>query len=207
MKALFYKVATNGLFMSKTFPTNHPGQPHIVAIAATLVEAAPDGPIKTIDSFSGFSHPDGWTIPPQASDVHGITQDIAMRDGMPEQEVLTRFLNLWGGVLNKDAAVKVVGFGEAFDMRVIRTALMRFTTDSLADDWKEADHCDIRGWCAGYAETAGKMLKLTEAHEQMVGNKLADPGHIISAVDAYIAIYQALRAKPGFDDPLFKTGN
>ena len=65
-----------------------PKQPHIVSIAAELHDETG----KTIELYEAIVYPDGWTIPKEASDVHGITDEIAKAKGIPEKEVSAKIV-------------------------------------------------------------------------------------------------------------------
>ncbi|MGP3789810.1 3'-5' exonuclease [Pseudomonas sp. B392_1p] len=104
-------------------PSNDPSQPHLVDIAALLYNA--DG--ELVDSFEAIIRPDGWTIPDEAANVHGITTEMAMDLGIPEAEALEGFLAI------QDRAGMRVAHNCAFDDRILRIALMRYRSTEAAD--------------------------------------------------------------------------
>lgn len=104
-------------------PSNDPSQPHLVDIAALLYNA--DG--ELVDSFEAIIRPDGWTIPDEATNVHGITTEMAMDLGIPEAEALEGFLAI------HDRAGMRVAHNCAFDDRILRIALMRYRSMEAAD--------------------------------------------------------------------------
>lgn len=141
--ALFYDTETSGL-PDWHAPSEAPQQPHIVQIAAGLVDVESRAMIAAIDLIVA---PDGWTIPDEVVRVHGISTEIAQRYGVAELVALNTFLDLWS------CADLRVAHNEPFDARIIRIALKRFIGDdrpneapsSIADVWSNgAAQCTAR---------------------------------------------------------------
>ena len=65
----FYDTETTGIPNFKE-PSEHPDQPHIVQIAAALVD---DETRKTVSSINLIIKPDGWAIPEELTEIHGIS--------------------------------------------------------------------------------------------------------------------------------------
>lgn len=105
---LFIDTETTG-FLRKGVPLVHPSQPHIVQLAALLTDAKGDvkGSINTI------IRPDGWTVPEEAANVHGITTDEATQFGVP----IDRAILLLIGMAWK--AKTVVAHNIDFDVRIV----------------------------------------------------------------------------------------
>lgn len=123
---LFYDTETTGLPDFKA-PSEAPHQPHIVQLAALLVDP---GTRETIASMDVIVRPDGWRIPADVAAVHGITTERAITVGVSESIALGLFMDLW------QAADFRVGHNESFDARIIRIAQHRFECGEL-DVWKE----------------------------------------------------------------------
>jgi DNA polymerase III epsilon subunit-like protein len=79
--ALFYDTETTGLPLLKE-PSEHPDQPHIVQLAACLVDLDTR---NTIASMDVVVRPRGWTIPDDVAAIHGITTAHALDVGIPEE--------------------------------------------------------------------------------------------------------------------------
>lgn len=124
---LVYDTETTGLPDFKA-PSGEPHQPHIVQLAALLVD--PESR-KTIASMDVIVRPDGWAIPDDVAAVHGITTEHAAAVGVSESLALGLFMDLWG------CAGSRVGHNESFDARIIRIAQHRFDCGDL-DAWKGA---------------------------------------------------------------------
>jgi DNA polymerase-3 subunit epsilon len=159
--ALFYDTETTGLPLWKE-PSGDPRQPHLVQIAALLVDLETR---QVVEEFSVLVKPDGWTIPDDVVTIHGITTEHALEHGIPESEALARFLAL------HELADERIGHVESFDMRMVRIAIKRFRDDAQADAWK-AQPAQCTGKLAKAALGMNKMPKLTEAHQQLLGTAM-----------------------------------
>ena len=134
--ALFFDTETTSLPLWHE-PSEAPQQPHIVQIAAGLVDIETRSMVAGIDLIVA---PDGWTIPDDVVRVHGISTEIAQRYGVAELVALNTFLDLWS------CADFRVAHNEPFVSRIVRIALKRFIGDDLpegapapiADVWSKA---------------------------------------------------------------------
>ena len=68
---------------------------------------------------SAIIYPDGFAIPSDAVNVHGITTELAKRDGLPLQEVLEEFMQDFA------RAKEIVGHNIDFDQHIIGAELYR----------------------------------------------------------------------------------
>jgi DNA polymerase-3 subunit epsilon len=144
MSLLAYDTETTGvpLYKEPNDPATwvrsaDPRQPHIVQLAASLVD--PSTRI-VLESINVIVRPDGWTIPDETIELHGITNERALAEGIDEKEAVTRFLDLWL------RAERRMAFNEDFDARIMRIAMTRH-------GWPEDQ---IEAWKAGPAECAMK---------------------------------------------------
>jgi DNA polymerase-3 subunit epsilon len=105
-----------------------PRQPHLVQLAASLVDVESRTIIESLDLII---RPDGWTIPDETIAIHGITNERAAAEGVDEKEAVTRFLDLW---LRAD---RRMAYNEDFDARLLRIALARYGwPEDQAEAWK-----------------------------------------------------------------------
>jgi DNA polymerase-3 subunit epsilon len=110
-------------------PSGAEHQPHIVQLAAILADPATRKDIATLDVII---KPDGWDIPQETIDIHGITTERAMDEGIPEAEALDQFIELY-----RQCSLRVA-HSTTFDNRLIRIALKRYRPDLIRDDeWKD----------------------------------------------------------------------
>lgn len=128
MKALVFDTETSGLPDWRQ-PSEAPHQPHIVELAAKLIDL-PTG--ELLGQMDVIIRPDGWTIPDDVAELHGITTEKALAEGIPEAEAVTMFLALHAQADTRTA------FNESFDARIMRIALKRFRDDDVADAFKAA---------------------------------------------------------------------
>lgn len=199
--ALFYDSETQGLPLFSE-PSESPAQPHIVQLAACLVDLDSR---KTIASMDVIVRPDGWTIPDEVAAIHGITTEHAMDVGIPEVQVVDTFMSLWGGRLR-------IGHNESFDARILRIALKRYVDPRdpglvipPSDEWK-----DSRAECTQRLSTpilklpptakmraAGrnhfKSANLGEAYRHFIGRELEDAHSAMTDVQGCMSVYFAIK--------------
>jgi len=195
--ALFYDTETSGLPLFNE-PSEDPRQPHIVQVAARLVD------IDTRKSVAGFDltvRPDGWMIPDEVAGVHGITTEYAEAVGVNEDTALLALMALW------NSAQARIAHNETFDQRIVRIALKRH--------WQDDKDLMLKAWqdgpvrCTANLSTkvcaipptpkmvaAGrrhfKTPNLREAHRILVGADF-DGAHSAGAdVEACMRVYFAL---------------
>ena len=202
--ALFYDTETQGLPLF-TEPSDHPDQPHIVQLAACLVDLTSR---KTIASMDVIVRPDGWTIPAQVAAIHGITTEHALDVGIPEAQAVDMFMSLWRGRTR-------IAHNESFDARILRIALKRYVDPrdtNLAippsDDWKAS-----RAECTQLLSTpilalpptakmraAGrnhfKSANLGEAYKHFTGKDLQDAHSAMADVQGCMEVYFAIKGTP-----------
>jgi DNA polymerase-3 subunit epsilon len=137
MNILFFDFETTGLPVWKE-PSGGDNQPHIVEVYAELVDSETR---ETIEAFHALGKPNGWTIPQDViDDVHGITNERALAEGIPEVEIAQKMIEM------KKCAGLRVGHGVNFDDRIMRIALKRFLDDDSypkgqqpSDIWKSGE--------------------------------------------------------------------
>lgn len=122
---LFYDTETQGLPL-RNQPETHPGQPHIVQLGAMLVEIATR---KTIATLDVIVRPEGWTIPDEVAQIHGITSERAAAVGVPEALAVELLLEL------QRAASFRVAHNAPFDDRIVRIACARFFDPASMEQW------------------------------------------------------------------------
>ncbi|MEY5099621.1 MAG: hypothetical protein RJA36_2340 [Pseudomonadota bacterium] len=141
---LAYDVETSGIPLWHE-PSEDPRQPHIVQLAAALVDVESQAMIAGIDLIVA---PEDWTIPEDVVRVHGISTERAKRYGVAELVALNTFLDLWS------CADFRVGHNEAFDARIIRIALKRYIGDDRPND-APSPIADV--WSNGAAQCTARL--------------------------------------------------
>lgn len=193
--ALFFDTETTGLPDFKA-PSEADHQPHIVQLAALLVDLDTR---QTIQSVDVIVRPDGWTIPDEVAAVHGISTEHAAEVGISERMAVQMFMELWAG-RNR------VAHNQQFDARIIRIALMRHA-DTQAADWKEgaAECTAIMATPICKLPPTAKMVRagfnkfktpnLGEAYRHFTGKELQNAhsamADVLACRDVYFAIKEA----------------
>jgi DNA polymerase III subunit epsilon len=114
MTALVWDTETTGL-PTWGKPSADPCQPHLVQIAMLML--GDDGNERSMASL--IIRPVGWVIPPEVTAIHGISQEQAMDEGVPEPVAVDLFHAMQGR-----AALRVA-HNETFDRRIMRIAMLR----------------------------------------------------------------------------------
>lgn len=192
--AIFYDTETTGLPLFSE-PSDHPGQPHIVQLAACLVELDTR---KVIASMDVIIQPDGWTIPDEVAAIHGITTEHALKVGVPAKVALQVFLDMATGRTR-------IAHNEQFDARLVRIALLRHFSEKAADEWKAGDsRCTqilstpiVKAPPTAKMKAAGrhhfKSANLGEAYQHFTGKPMEDAHSAMPDVLACMAVYFAIQ--------------
>lgn len=177
---LFYDFETTGI-PDYSQPSNAWHQPHIVQAAVALVDL---GSRKTLASFDLTVKPEGWSIPPETTALHGITEARAAAVGLPEADVTRLLLALW-----RQADCRI-GHNESFDARIMRIALKRHADDLTADLWKHAPaECTARLARPLCLLPKNKIPTLGEAYERLCGRPMQNAHTAQADVEACMAVY------------------
>lgn len=189
---LFYDTETTGLPDWKA-PSDAEHQPHLVQIAAILADADTREEISSIDLII---RPDGWTIPDDVSEIHGITNKKAQLMGVPESLALEIFMKMWGSVDRSRVA-----HNKTFDQRLIRIALKRYGFPQM-DAWadKDSHHCTMRMYQKRFS---CQRPKLIDAYKDATGNELTDAHSALADTRACMDVYWWLldQQKPESSNP------
>jgi len=184
---IFYDCETTGLPVWKE-PSGSDKQPHLVQLAAILCNADTH---EIIDMMDVIIRPDGWEIPQETIDVHGITNDMALKVGVSEKLVLEMFLELRGDADR-------VSYNKTFDQRIIRIATKRYSTDEVIEKWaiKDDFYCAMilaKPIVKCPAKTKGKFKypKLQEAYEHFFGEKFDGAHSAMADTEACMKVYWA----------------
>ena len=197
--ALIYDTETTGLPLWGE-PSEDPRQPHIVQLAALMVDIDRNTVLQTLDLTVA---PDGWTIPDEVVAVHGITTERAAAIGLPERAVVSAFARMWLRVV--DAGGVRVAFGESFDARIVRIALKRHVGEAEADAWKAGEaQCAMRmatpivnlsptAKMAAARRNTPKSPKLGEAYEFFMGRSLQGAHSALADARGCLEIWNVMR--------------
>jgi len=149
---LSFKTETSGLPLWRA-RSNDKGQPHIVRLAAVLCDGKTQ---EVIDQMDVIIRPEGWEIPKETIDVHGVTNQHANENGISEAAAVEMFIKLCGDSVR-------VSSNKQFNQRIIRIALKRYATEEQQEKWAEKEN----HFCAmkmAKDDIGNKQITLTEAH-------------------------------------------
>lgn len=187
--ALIFDTETTGLPDWKQ-PSDSPQQPHLVQLAAMLVDLHTG---ETIQSLDCIIKPEGWEIPEETSEIHGITNEVALRVGIPEKLAVETLLAMWNGC-------RRVAHNRTFDQRIIRIACKRYFDEAQQAAWAEKDTFDctmlmakpIMKLPSADGSARIKQPKLEEAYKYFTGKDLENAHTALADTQACFEVYMAL---------------
>ena len=195
---LFFDTETTGLPLFSE-PSEDPRQPHIVQLAATLVDLDTR---EVVDTLNVLIKPDGWESEPRALETHGITTERGLAEGIPEAEALSQFL-----AMHARAEVRIA-HNEQFDARILRIAIKRFKAEeaALADEWKAGNaECTQKlatpilklpataAMLRSRFKNNFKSANLREAYKHFTGQDLEGAHDAMVDVQGCMAVYFAIQ--------------
>ena len=210
---LFFDTETTGLFVDEkqTFDLHHSfikhdwrfqlmRQPHMVQLSWITT----DKDCNIISQHDYIIQPKGFSIPPAATRIHGITTEIAKEKGTPIKEVIEKFME------DVCAANTLVGHNIAFDKRVINTELQRLKLHNEYDIDYADDHYDLYSkesictmiesvpFCeipSGNYYHPYKYPKLQELHKKLFGYEFEDAHNSMSDVIATLKCFKEMQKR------------
>ncbi len=175
---LIYDTETTGLPKNYDAPiTDADNWPRLVQLAWQLHAA--DGSLIEADNF--IVKPDGFDIPFNSEQVHGISTKKALEEGIPLQEALDRFTE----VLGKSKIV--AGHNIEFDINIMGAEYMRMGDSAPIMDLPYIDTKDeSTEFCAIPGGRGGqfKWPKLTELHVKLFGEEFEEAHNAAADVAA-----------------------
>jgi DNA polymerase-3 subunit epsilon len=115
MPVMAYDTETTGLVKTK-LPPSDPSQPRIVQLAAQVWS---DDGTRILHGFSWIIRPDGWEVPREAADVHGITTEMAFAFGVPIRVALASLCQAL------KVSTRSVAHNHDFDLKMIASEFHR----------------------------------------------------------------------------------
>lgn len=152
-------------------PLGHASQPRVVEIGCVLYR--PDGSV--VDTFRSLLRPDGFTIPMEMRDLHGISQSRAKREGVPAAEAF----GLLGSFLARAGRIAI--HYVPFDATMVAIEMAHGAPDPFGPG--RAFACTSAG--AGRAAGGCGHLSLEEACATILGRPPREPHRALpDALDA-----------------------
>lgn len=177
---LFFDTETTGLPDWKS-PSESEHQPHLVQLGVILADADTREELASIDVII---KPDGWLIPDEVADIHGITTEKALAAGIPEQHALDMFL-----ALHSQCSTRVA-HNTTFDNRILRIAMKRFCPDAMPDEeWKDREryYCTYMNAKKIMGGNSGHTLE--EVYEHFTGKTMVNAHSALPDARACMEIY------------------
>jgi len=186
MKILFFDTETTGLPDWKV-PSDSEHQPHIVQLGIILADAESK---KIISSVDAIIKPDGWTIPEEMTEIHGISHEMAMDCGIRETTAIDTLLQMWGDKTR-------VCHNRTFDQRIIRIALKRYQYgEDVMDQWGDKEDFQCTMLMAKpimelppYGKYGYKNPRLEQAYEFFTGKTLENAHSAMADTQACMEVF------------------
>jgi len=192
---MFFDTETTGI-PDWHSPSGGPDQPHMVQLCALLTDDAG----QEVEVHNWIIRPDGWVIPSEMTEIHGITQDRALVEGVDEKWAAEQIVEIAG------RAERRIAHNEPFDARILRIAFKRYGMEQYADEaWKNMPRdCTARlttpickipptDKMMATGRKTFKTPKLEEAHEILFGEKPEKSHDALFDVRACARIFFHLR--------------
>ena len=183
MVRLFFDTETTGLPKSFRAPsTDIDNWPRLVQLSWILADEH-----KELSRADLIIKPDGFEIPEAASDVHGITTEMALKNGISAKNAVYYFLGA------AKCANVLVGHNVTFDTNIVGSELVRaYGKDYIygiptQDTMKSSvDFCAIPG-SFGF-----KYPKLIELYRKLFGHDFEDAHNSMADISATYVCYWKL---------------
>ena len=170
---LFFDTQTTGLPKRWNAPvTDLENWPRLVQLAWMEYDAVG----KVLDSRDVIIYPEGYTIPPEVSRLHGITTSMAQEKGRPLKEVMEEFAE------KIDGAAALIGHNIGFDECIVGAEFERLRM--MTTLFLKPKYCTMKGstdYCQLPGKKGFKSPRLAELHQILFGvgfenahNALAD---------------------------------
>lgn len=184
---LFFDTETTGLPKNWKAPvTDLNNWPRMIQIAWILCDT--DG--NRIESANFIIKPENFTIPVQASKIHGITTEKAIRDGVDLAQVLTKFNEL------VEEADFIVAHNISFDEMIVGAELIRKNIQS--NFGRKRKLCTMKvstNFCRIPGPYGYKWPKLSELHIKLFGEDFDEAHDAVVDINATEKCFWAMRKK------------
>jgi DNA polymerase III epsilon subunit-like protein len=182
---LFFDTETTGLPINWKAPvTDINNWPRLVQLAFLLYDS--DG--KRISSGDFIIKPNGFTIPPDASKIHGITTERAIKEGQSISSVLQQFDKLI------QQANYLVAHNMSFDEKIVGAELIRNAMpNSLSAKRKICTMERTTNFCAINGQYGYKWPKLSELYYKLFRTDFEEAHNAAADINATAKCFWELR--------------
>lgn len=163
---LFFDTETTGLPKTWKAPvTDVENWPRLVQIAWLLYDR--EG--REVSAGDFIVRPEGFTIPQESAQIHGITTERALAEGLSVCEVLQKFQDV------ASQAEALVAHNMSFDEKIVGAEFLRMgATNSLEGKEKICTMLSSVTLCNIEGQYGPKWPKLSELHEELFGEGFAE---------------------------------
>lgn len=188
---LFFDTETTGLPNNWNAPISDTRNwPRMVQIAFLLYHE--NGTLLETESY--IIRPDGFTIPREASDIHGITTERALREGSILSEVLANFHSM------NERATALVAHNVEFDEKILGCEFIRVTGRNplvVKQKFCTMKHPSIIQHCALPPIRYGsyKWPKLSELHYKLFSAHFDEAHNAVADIQATARCFFELRRR------------
>ncbi|MEQ8363434.1 MAG: DNA polymerase III subunit alpha [Cyclobacteriaceae bacterium] len=176
---LIFDTETTGIPHNKSAPiTDLDNWPRLVQLAWQLH----DNNGKLLSQHSYIIQPDGFDIPFNAEQIHGISTKRAQEEGIQLSKVMETFIK------DLDRTKLLVGHNIEFDINIIGAEYIRqslqpdffLSLERLDTGLASTEYCQLKGGIGGRL----KMPRLNELHQKLFGKDIEDAHDAAYDVDA-----------------------
>ena len=184
---LFFDTETTGLPRSWKAPvTDLANWPRMVQLAWLQYDQTG----MLIRAGNHIIKPEGFSIPLEASNIHGITTAQAMREGEELSHVLNRFAFLAG------ECTMLVAHNMKFDEKIVGAELLRKRMTNVLEEKKKICTMDsTTDWCALPGPYGYKWPKLEELHYKLFRTGFAGAHNAAADVEVTAKCFWELRRR------------
>lgn len=184
---LFFDTETTGLPRRWNAPvTDVANWPRLVQLAWMVCDR--DGEI--VAKADRLVQPQGFTIPPEVSRIHGITTRMAMEKGRPLKEVMEEFADRIDGVS------ALVGHNISFDECIVGAEFERLRM--MTSLFLKPKYCTMKSsvdYCKLPGKNGFKSPKLAELHEILFGKGFENAHNALADVEATARCFWELKKR------------
>lgn len=184
---LFFDTETTGIPRNYKAPASDLGNwPRLVQVAWVLF----DGQDREIESAQHIIKPDGFTIPPDAARIHGITTQKAMGSGVDRKTALAAMAPAI------ERAAVLVAHNMQFDEKILGAEFLRTGFANLVESRKRI--CTMQGatdYCRLPGRYGYKWPTLDELHRKLFNQSFEGAHQALADVRACARCYFELRRR------------
>jgi DNA polymerase III subunit epsilon len=182
---LFFDTETTGIPRNYKAPASDlKNWPRIVQLAWVLV----DEQAAELAAAEYIVKPDGFVIPKDAAKVHGITTELALRNGVDIQPVLAAI------VANMQQAAVLIAHNVSFDEKVLGAELLRCGHPNLVESMPRKCTMQLAtNFCRLPGPYGYKWPSLQELHLKLFNESFKDAHQALADVRACARCYFELK--------------